>query len=86
MPYGRYDDFRPLSQIDDQDARIDRLDGGDFFQRWARYDETDGVARMRLKGMGPGAAVLIATGEVAHLPPGEIVRRIAPRNVRVQIG
>ena len=86
MSHGRTDDFSPLSRADDQDVRIDRLAGGDIFERWERYDETDNVPRMKLKGQGPGAAVVLATGQVVQLQPGEVVRRIAPRNVRIQVG
>ena len=86
MPYGRFDDFSPLSQADDQDARFDRLNGGDVFELWERYDETDCVPRMKLAGVGGNKAVILASGSVVAVPPETIVRRIAPRNVRIQVG
>jgi hypothetical protein len=38
------------------------------------------------ESQGPGATVVLATGQVVHLQPAEVVRRIAPRNVRIQVG
>lgn len=53
MSHGRIDEFSLLSPADDQDVRVDRLDGGDCFERRECRDETDNIPRMKLKARAP---------------------------------